>query len=80
MGARGWHVTNLDELNQALTEARAVKEQVCLIECEVEKHRYGPDSEVWWDVAPAEVTETSETLAAREEYETDRFNKQKFYY
>lgn len=80
MGARGWHVTNLDELNQALAEARAVKEQVCLIECEVEKHRYGPDSEVWWDVAPAEVTDTPETQAAREEFETDRFNKQKFYY
>ena len=80
MGGRGWRVTNLDEFNQALTEARAVKEQICLIECEVEKHRYGLDSAVWWDVAPAQVSEAPETQAAREEYETDRFNLQKFYY
>ncbi len=80
MGGRGWRVTNLAELDQALAEARAVKNQVCLIECEVEKHRYGLDSDVWWDVAPAEVTDTPETQATREEYETDRFNLQKFYY
>ncbi|MEM7344113.1 MAG: 3D-(3,5/4)-trihydroxycyclohexane-1,2-dione acylhydrolase (decyclizing) [Chloroflexota bacterium] len=80
MGARGWRVTNLEELGQALTEARAVRDQVCVIECEVEKHRYGLPSDVWWDVAPAEVTDTPETQAAREEFETDRFNLQKFYY
>ena len=80
MGARGWHVTNLEELNQALSEARSVKDQVCLIECEVEKHRYSLDSGVWWDVAPAEVSDAPETQASREEYETDRFNLQKFYY
>ncbi|MEM7035027.1 MAG: 3D-(3,5/4)-trihydroxycyclohexane-1,2-dione acylhydrolase (decyclizing) [Chloroflexota bacterium] len=80
MGARGWHVTTPDGLKKALAEAREVKEQVCLIECEVEKHRYGPDSEVWWDVAPAEVSKASDTQALREEYETERYDKQKFYY
>ncbi len=80
MGGRGWRVTNLEELDVALKEAREVRDQVCLIECEVEKHRYGLDSAVWWDVAPAEVSKASETQASREQYETDRFNLQKFYY
>lgn len=80
MGARAWRISSLAELDVALQEARAVKDRVCLIECEVEKHRYGLDSAVWWDVEPAEVSATPETQAAREDYETDRYERQRFYY
>ena len=32
---------------------------------EIEKHRYGPPSDVWWDVAAAEVSGDSVTQEAR---------------
>ena len=79
MGARAWHVTTPDELRQALQEARA-ETRSCAIVMEVEKHRYGPASEVWWDVAAAETTNTEVTQELRAEYETDRQQLQRMHY
>jgi 3D-(3,5/4)-trihydroxycyclohexane-1,2-dione acylhydrolase (decyclizing) len=79
MGARAWNVTNPAELRQALSEARQ-ESRTCVIVTEVEKHRYGPSSEVWWDVASAEVTNDEETQAARAAYEADRARLQRFHY
>ena len=79
MGAKAWHVTNPDELRAALKEARD-EPQTCVIVIETEKHRYGPGSEVWWDVAPAEVTGDAETREARAAYEADRAKLQRFHY
>ncbi len=79
MGAKTWRVTNADELRQALKEARA-EPRSCAIVIRTEKHRYGPGSEVWWDVAPAEVTGNPETQQTRAEYEADRSKLQRFYY
>ena len=45
----------------------------------VHPDRYAPDSEVWWDIAVAEVSGRSETIALREEYEREQA-KQRFYY
>lgn len=79
MGVKAWRVTNADELRQALKEARA-ETRSCAIVITTEKHRYGPGSEVWWDVAPAEVSGDAETQQARTQYESDRAKLQRFYY
>ena len=63
----------------ALQEARE-ETRTCVIVAEVQKHRYGPGSEVWWDVAPAEVTGIAETQAARKEYEATRVKRQRLHY
>jgi len=79
MGARAWSVTTPEELRQALSEARQ-ETRSCVIVAEVEKHRYGPASDVWWDVASAELTNDNETQAARAAYEADRARLQRFHY
>jgi 3D-(3,5/4)-trihydroxycyclohexane-1,2-dione acylhydrolase (decyclizing) len=78
-GARAWSVTSPDELQKALQEARE-ETGTCVIVCETEPHRYGPPSEVWWDVAAAEVTGHEETQAAREEFEEMRDEYQRYHY
>jgi len=77
MGARAWHVETEEELRRALAEARA-ETRPCLVHVEIEKHHFGPPSEVWWDVAPAEVTDDAETRRLRESYEQGRA-RQRYY-
>jgi 3D-(3,5/4)-trihydroxycyclohexane-1,2-dione acylhydrolase (decyclizing) len=79
LGARAWNISTPDELNKALMEARQ-ETRSCVIVAETEPHRYGPSSEVWWDVASAEVSKNSKTKDARSAYESERFNQQKFNY
>ncbi len=79
MGARAWHVTTPEELHNALCEARE-ETRSCVIVAEIEKHRYVPGPEVWWDVAPAEVSNDPVTQALRAEYEAKRDKLQRFYY
>lgn len=79
MGARSWNVTTPEELTRAMAEARE-ETRSCVIVVEVEKHRYGPPSEVWWDVAVAEVTGDKVTQEARAEYEEGRAKFQRYYY
>jgi 3D-(3,5/4)-trihydroxycyclohexane-1,2-dione acylhydrolase (decyclizing) len=77
MGARAWHVQTEDELRLALAGARS-ESRPCLVHVEIEKHVFGPGSEVWWDVAPAEVTDDEETRRLREAYERGR-GAQRYY-
>ena len=79
MGARTWHAFTPDETRAALREARA-ETRSCVIVCEVEKHRYVPGSDTWWDVAPAEVSRSEVTQTLRSEYERDRAALQRFHY
>ena len=79
MGARTWHVTNADELNRALREARS-ETRPCVIVAETEKHRYVPSSGVWWDVAASEVSNDPVTQKLRAQYEEGRDQHQRFYY
>lgn len=51
-----------------------------VIVVETEKHRYLPDSGVWWDVAPAEATDDAVTGQRRAAYERERTALQRFYY
>ena len=60
MGARAWHVKTPAELKQALRDARA-ETRSCVIVVETEKYRFLPSSEVWWDVAAAEVSQDAAT-------------------
>lgn len=79
MGARAWNVKTPEELRQALHEARQ-ETRSCVIVAETQPHRYGPSSQVWWDVAAAEVTHNPETQQARTAYAADRHNLQRFHY
>ena len=71
MGARAWNVATPDELRTALQEARKERRS-CVIVVETEKHNYGPDSGVWWDISPAEVTSDPVTQDLRRQYEKNR--------
>ena len=79
MGARAWNAATPDEVRSALREAR-VESRSCVIVCEVEKHRYVPGADTWWDVAPAEVSRSEVTQTLRSEYERDRAELQRFHY
>lgn len=79
MGARSWNVTSPEQLQVALREARE-ETRSCVIVAEVEKHRYSPDSGVWWDVAAAEETGDEVTRDVRRVYEEGRDQLQRFYY
>lgn len=79
MGAKTWNVSDPAGLTKALAEARQ-ETQTCVIVVEIEPHRYGPSSEVWWDVAPAEVTSIKETQLARQEFEENRAKLQRYHY
>jgi 3D-(3,5/4)-trihydroxycyclohexane-1,2-dione acylhydrolase (decyclizing) len=76
-GARAWNVRTTAELETALAEARA-ETRPCAIVVETDRYRRGASSEVWWDVAPAEVSRDEVTKQAREEYELGQ-DQQRYY-
>jgi len=76
-GARVWSVATAAELEPALAEARE-ETRPCAIVVTTDRYRRAPGSDVWWDVAPAEVSGDEATLQAREEYERGRA-QQRFY-
>jgi 3D-(3,5/4)-trihydroxycyclohexane-1,2-dione acylhydrolase (decyclizing) len=77
-GCRAWSVDTADGLRAALREARE-EARASVIVAEVQKHTFGPPSEVWWDVAPAEATDDEETRRLREAYEAERAELQRDY-
>jgi len=79
MGAKTWNVATPEDLKSAMDEARQ-ESSSCVIVMEIEPHRYGPSSDVWWDVAAAEVTADKVTREARADYEKGREELQRFYY
>jgi 3D-(3,5/4)-trihydroxycyclohexane-1,2-dione acylhydrolase (decyclizing) len=79
LGARAWRADSPSALRGALEAARG-ESRVSVIVCETEPHRYLPGSEVWWDVAPAEVSDEPEVKQRRMEYERERAQLQRFYY
>ena len=79
LGARTWRVETPGALRAALEAARGER-NACVIVCETEPHRYLPGSEVWWDVAPPEVSSEPEARERRREYERERAELQRFYY
>jgi 3D-(3,5/4)-trihydroxycyclohexane-1,2-dione acylhydrolase (decyclizing) len=79
MGARAWNANTPEALRKALLEARS-ETRPCVIVVETEKYRSLPGSEVWWDVAVAEVSQDPVTQKLRAEYERDRDRLQRFHY
>jgi 3D-(3,5/4)-trihydroxycyclohexane-1,2-dione acylhydrolase (decyclizing) len=79
LGARTWQVETPGALRAALEAARGER-NACVIVCETEPHRYLPGSDVWWDVAPAEVSSEPEVRERRREYEKEKSELQRFYY
>jgi 3D-(3,5/4)-trihydroxycyclohexane-1,2-dione acylhydrolase (decyclizing) len=70
-GARSFHARTAAELRAALDDAR--RETVpCVIVVDTDPYLRGLPSEVWWDVAPAEVSADEHTANARREYEQGR--------
>jgi len=79
-GAKSWRASTPDELRQALREAREVRGRPCAIIVETEPVITMPGSGVWWDVAPAEVSNDPQTMKLRAEYESARAELQRLHY
>jgi 3D-(3,5/4)-trihydroxycyclohexane-1,2-dione acylhydrolase (decyclizing) len=79
LGAGARRVETPDALRSALQEARG-ESGPSVIVAETEPHRFLPGSDVWWDVAPAEVSDDPEVEQRRAEYERERAELQRFYY
>lgn len=79
LGAAAYRADSPDQLRDALARAREER-RACVIVCETEPHRFLPDSHVWWDVAPAEISDDPVVQELRAEYERDRAELQRFYY
>ena len=77
LGARSFHATTEDDLASALREART-EPKTCVIVAETELYRRVPDSTVWWDIAPAEVSVDEATQKSRAEYERKRDELQRY--
>jgi 3D-(3,5/4)-trihydroxycyclohexane-1,2-dione acylhydrolase (decyclizing) len=71
LGAVVFGASSTDELRDALDEARD-ESGPCAIVCQTEPHRYLPESGVWWDIAPAEVSADTIVNDLRAAYERDK--------
>jgi 3D-(3,5/4)-trihydroxycyclohexane-1,2-dione acylhydrolase (decyclizing) len=78
LGARAFRVDTEEELVKALHEARA-ETRTCVIVAETELYRRVPDSTVWWDIAPAEVSTDPASQKARSDYERRRDDLQRYH-
>ena len=79
MGARTWVAKTTAEVCEAAREARS-ETGPCVIVAPTEPHHYAPGSEMWWDVAPAEVSGDAKTQELRKAYEESRRQRQRFHY
>jgi 3D-(3,5/4)-trihydroxycyclohexane-1,2-dione acylhydrolase (decyclizing) len=70
LGARARRAGTAAELRAALDETRGEPGPVVIV-VPVIPHADLPGAEVWWDVAPAEVSTIAVTGDLRTEYETD---------
>ncbi len=71
LGARALRATTATEVRQALQETRSETRPVVIV-VPVIPHADLPPAGCWWDVAPAEVSESDTVRAARAEYEAGR--------
>jgi 3D-(3,5/4)-trihydroxycyclohexane-1,2-dione acylhydrolase (decyclizing) len=71
MGAVVLNATTIDELEEALREARA-SAKLTVVQVHTDPLVPAPGSEAWWDVPVAQVSELKSTRAARGDYERDK--------
>jgi 3D-(3,5/4)-trihydroxycyclohexane-1,2-dione acylhydrolase (decyclizing) len=70
-------VDGVTELEKALAEAQA-SDVTTVVHVETDPLVAAPDSEAWWDVPVAEVSELDSTSAARAEYERNKRTQQSY--
>ena len=70
LGAHVIRARNVEELRDALTEAKAI-EQTVVIHVPADRYESVPNYESWWEVPVAEVSESGEIQKARREHERD---------
>ena len=78
LGACVYRATTKEELSDALAAARA-EDRSCLIVVTVDNGRTTTGSDVWWDIAPAEVSQHADVSQLRSAYERRR-EEQRFHY
>jgi len=78
LGATAFHVSTPDEVAAALARAREIDGPVVVV-AETLPHVDLPGAGVWWDVAPAEVSEDEVVRKLRAEYEADRDRLQRWH-
>ena len=71
LGAKALRPTTADELRAALDDTRGYQGTVVIVVPAI-PHADLPPAGVWWDVAPAEVSEVATVPPLRAEYEQDR--------
>jgi 3D-(3,5/4)-trihydroxycyclohexane-1,2-dione acylhydrolase (decyclizing) len=71
LGADVITARTIEEFRAALVRARAAT-RTTVVHVETDPLRPGPDSEAWWDVPVAEVSELSTVREARARYDKDR--------
>ena len=77
LGASVIRATTIDDLRAALSGARDADGPV-VIYIEADRHAAGLDSESWWDVPVAEVSDEPDVRAARERYERARRSQRSY--
>src|SRR3954467_5192770 len=77
LGADVVRATTVEELEAALREARG-SSRTTVVHVETDPLVGAPDSEAWWDVPVAEVSELESTRAARSQYERDKRTQQSY--
>jgi 3D-(3,5/4)-trihydroxycyclohexane-1,2-dione acylhydrolase (decyclizing) len=70
LGAHVIRARNVEELRDALMEAKAI-EQTVVIHVPADRYESVPNYESWWEVPVAEVSESGEIQKARREHERD---------
>ena len=78
LGARSFRADTEEEFTKALGQARA-EARTCVIVVGTELYRRVPDSTVWWDIAPAEVSTDPASKEARVSYEQRREELQRYF-
>ena len=68
MGAQAIYATTADEVRKAFADTRDARGPVVIVVPTIQ-HANLPASEVWWDVAPAEVSTQPWVAAIRKDYE-----------
>jgi 3D-(3,5/4)-trihydroxycyclohexane-1,2-dione acylhydrolase (decyclizing) len=70
LGAHVIRARNVEELRDALVEAKAI-DQTVLIHVPVDRYEGVPSYESWWEVPVAEVSESDDVQKARREHERE---------